>query len=175
MNNERINHTAMNAYTYLANVQSAYAQYLQVKIQLRLQDNNLKIARDVFEKTPNVQNLGTIQTAWSQEFGLLQQIPTIAETIVANLVSATKETLQNMRMNLASSNTIGTLLCDNVLASINSYIKENSNNINVKSDYKQQCIISGIHILISDLEMRIKMSGIQAPNFDYLKLVIRGY
>lgn len=169
------NHTAMNAYTYLSNAQSAYAQFLQVKIQLRVQDNNLKIARESFEKTPNAQNLGTIQIAWSQVFGLLQQIPTIAETLVSNLVSATRETLLNMRINLASNNTIGTLLCDNLLASVNSYLKEYHDNLDVTSDYKRQCIINGVHTLISDIEMRIRMSGIQTPNFNYLKLVIRGY
>ena len=67
--------TGINVYTYLMRVQSAYSRFLQIKTQIRLFDNNLKFACEKFDLIPNSQNLGEVQNAWNQRFGLMQQLP----------------------------------------------------------------------------------------------------
>lgn len=175
MNNNIYDQTGANVYTYLTQVQSAYSRYLQMKTQLRLLDNNLKVANDSFEKNPNVLNLGIVQNAWNQKYNLMQQIPSIADSIVTNLVAATKTALSSMQICLSNNNSMGTILSESTIASICTYVEHNTNQLNLLQSYKQRCINEGIPMQISDIEMRARMSGIITPNFDRLKVIIRGY
>lgn len=175
MNNNIYGLTGANVFSYLTQVQSAYSRYLQMRTQLRLFDNNLKVANDAFEKNPNFLNLGIVQNAWNQKYNLMQQIPSIADNMVINLVAATKTALSSMQICLADNNNMGAILNESTMASICTYVEQNTNQLSLLPNYRQRCINEGIPMQISDVEMRVRMSGIITPNFDHLKLIIRGY
>ena len=175
MNNNIYDLTGANVFTYLTQVQSAYSRYLQMRTQLRQLDNNLKVANDAFEKNPNVQNLGIVQNAWNQKYSLMQQIPSIADNIVTYLVAATKTALSSMQICLKDNNKMGVLLNESTMASICTYVEQNTNQLNLLPYYRQRCINEGINMQISDVEIRVRMSAIITPNFDHLKMIIRGF
>lgn len=175
MNNNLYDQTGANVYTYLTQVQSAYSRYLQMKTQLKLLDNNLKVANDSFEKNPNVLNLGIVQNAWNQKYNFMQQIPSIADSIVTNLVAATKTALSSLQICLIDNNRMGVILNESTLASVCTYVEQNTSQLNLLPYYRQRCNNEGIHIQISDIEMRARMNGIITPNFDRLKVIIRGF
>lgn len=176
MNNDLTNiQTETNVYTYLTQVQSFYSQYLQIQLELKQFDSNLKLACDTFEKIPNLQNLGLVQTVWNQKFNLMQQVPSIADNIVLNLVNATRLALTSMQVNIASNNKVNVALSDNTIASICTYVGQTSNNLNLQPYYKQQCINNGVSMQVSEIEVRARITGIYIPNFERLKIIIRGY
>lgn len=175
MNNNIYDQAGANVYTYLTQVQSVYSKYLQMRTQLRLFDNNLKVANDAFDKNPNYLNLGIVQNAWNQKYNVMQQIPSIADSIVVNLVAATKTALSSMQICLIDNNRMGVILNESTLASICTYVEQNTSQLNMLPYYRQRCVNEGIPMQISDIEMRTRMSGIITPNFDKLKVIIRGY
>ena len=176
MNNNVTNgQVGINVYTYLMQVQSAYSRFLQIKTQIRLFDNNLKVACEKFDLIPNSQNLGEAQNVWNQRFGLMQQLPSLADNIVENLIDATKIALSSMQMNIMSNNQLGVVVSDNSIASICNFVEQNSSQLTLLPYYRQQCINNGILIQISDMEIRIQLSKIVTPNFNRLKKLIRGF
>ena len=64
-----------NVYTYLAQIQSIYLQYIQIRTRLTMMDDNLKTSSVEFDRLPTQQNLYAVQNAWNQKFTLMQQIP----------------------------------------------------------------------------------------------------
>jgi len=175
MNNNTFDQTGTNVYTYISQVQSAYSRFLQIKTQLRFIENTFNVANDTFEKNPTLQNLGILQNAWNQKYNFMQQLPSIVDSIVINLVGATKNALSSMQFCLMNNNRMGAILSENTMASICTYTEQNNSQLNLLSYYRQLCINEGIPMQISDVEMRARMSGILTPNFDRLKMIIRGY
>ena len=90
-----------NVYTYLAQIQSIYLQYIQIRTRLTMMDDNLKTSSVEFDRLPTQQNLYAVQNAWNQKFTLMQQIPHIVNNIVSNLTEATKFVLSSMQLNIA--------------------------------------------------------------------------
>lgn len=167
--------SGMGVYGYLAQVQSAYSQYLQIKTQLKQMDVELKRANDTFESMPTLQNLSAVNAVWNQKNSIMQQIPALSESIVGNLVLATRNALSSLQMSVANRNTMGATLDDMAISSICVFIEPDKSQLNLVSYYKQRCVNEGILMLVSDIEVRIMMSGMFLPNFDRLKKIIRGY
>jgi hypothetical protein len=46
-----------NVYTYLAQIQSIYLQYIQIRTRLTMMDDNLKTSSVEFDRLPTQQNL----------------------------------------------------------------------------------------------------------------------
>lgn len=171
-NNNQIN---VNVYTYLSQARLNYSQYLQIRAQLTMLDNNLKTLNAEFDRFPTQQYLSAVQNAWSQKFMLMQQVLQIITTIISNLTEATKLVLSSMQQSIVTGNKLSTILNDNDIASIYSIIEQNLHLLQIKELYKQNCIAQNIHIQLSDIEIRAKMMRIPIPNFDHLKAIIRGY
>lgn len=57
MNNMQNNQPSVSVYTFLAQVHSLYSQYIQVKTQLDLLENNLNTSTIAFNTIPTQQNL----------------------------------------------------------------------------------------------------------------------
>lgn len=102
-----------NVYTYLAQVQSIYLQYMQIKTRLTMLDENLKISNIEFDRFPTQQNLYAIQNIWNQKFTLMRQIPQLVNNIILNLTEATKFILSSMQSSIATNNKLGATLNDN--------------------------------------------------------------
>ena len=105
----------------------------------------------------------------------MQQIPALSESIVGNLVLATRNALSSLQMSVANRNTMGATLDDMAISSICVFVEPDKSQLNLVSYYKQRCVNEGIFMLVSDIEVRIMMSGMFLPNFDRLKKIIRGY
>jgi len=167
--------SGMGVYGYLTQIQSAYSQYLQIKIQLKQFDVELKRANDTFESIPTLQNLSAVNAVWNQKYSVMQQIPSISESIVSNLVLATREALSSLQLSIANHNTMSATLDDSAISSICIFVEPDTNQLNLVSYYKQRCVNEGILIQISDIEMRTMINGMYLPNFNRLKRIIRGY
>lgn len=164
-----------NVYAYLAQVQSIYLQYMQIKTRLTMLDENLKISNIEFDRFPTQQNLYAIQSIWNQKFTLMQQVPQLVNNIILNLTEATKFILSSMQASIAANNKLGATLNDNAIASICSLVEQDPHQLHIKELYKQHCAMQNVPIQLSDIEIRIQMMRWSLPNFDRLKRIIRGY
>lgn len=164
----------MSVYNYLTQVQSLFSKYIQIKSQLDLLEKNLEVSDRAFNMIPTQQNLFVIQNLWNQKFHLMQQIPQITNSIVANLSEATKLVLSSLQMNISSGNKLNLVLNDNAIAFICSTIEQNNILPSIKELFRQYCITQNIPMQISNIEMLIRMSQNNIPNFRRLKAII-GY
>ena len=167
--------SGMGVYGYLTQIQSVYSQYLQIKIQLKQLDFELKRANDTFESIPTLQNLNMVNAVWNQKYSVMQQIPSISESIVGNLVLATRDALSSLQLSLANRNIMSATLDDTAISSICFFVEPDTNQLNLVPSYKQRRANEGILMQISDIEMKIMMSVVNLPNFNRLKKIIRGY
>lgn len=165
----------VGVYTYLSQVQLIYTQYVQMRTQLAMLDNNLKISNIEFETLPTQQNLYAVQNAWNQKYALMQQIPQKVNDIISNLIEATRVALSSMQISIASNNKLSIVLSDNDIASICSWIEQGAHHLHLKELYRQNCIMQNIPMQLSDIEIRAQMVRAIIPNFDHLKMIIRGY
>ena len=164
-----------NVYTYLAQIQSIYLQYIQIRTRLTMMDDNLKTSSVEFDRLPTQQNLYAVHNAWNQKFTLIQQIPHIVNNIVSNLTEATKFVLSSMQLNIAANNRLGATLNDNAIASICSFVEQDPHQLHIQELYKQYCITQNVPMQLSHIEIRAQMMRLLLPNFDNLKKIIRGY
>lgn len=165
----------VSVYTYLSQVQLIYTQYLQIQTQLAMLENNLRTLNIEFDTVPTQQNFYAVQNAWSQKFVLMQQIPQKISEIISNLTEATKAVLSSMQVSIAADNKLSIVLYDNEIASICSWIEQDSHQLHLQELYKQNCIMQNVPMQLSDIEIRARMIGAVIPNFDRLKIIIRGY
>ena len=165
----------VGVYTYLSQVQLIYTQYLQMRTQLAMLDNDLKISNIEFDAFPTQQNLSAVQNTWNKKFALMQQIPQIIANIVFNLTEATKVALSSMQISIVTDNKLSIVLSDNDIASVCSLVEQDSHQLHIKELYKQNCMMQNIPIQLSDIEIRAQMTRVIIPNFDRLKMIIRGY
>ena len=175
MNNIQNNQPNVSVYTFLAQVQSLYSQYIQIKTQLNLLENNLNTSTIAFNTFPTQQNLLVVENAWNQKLLLMQKLPQIVNNIVVNLSEATKMVLTSMQLSLATNNRINIVLNDNAIASICSIVEQNSQQLYIKELYRQFCIAQNIPMLLSSIEISVRMNGINVPNFERLYKLINGY
>ena len=165
----------VSVYTYLSQIQLIYTQYLQMRTQLAMLDNDLKISNIEFDTFPTQQKLSAVQNAWNRKYALMQQIPQIIASIVFNLTEATKVALSSMQISIATDNKLSIVLSDNDIASICSLVEQDSHQLHIKELYKQNCMMQNIPMQLSDIEIRAQMIRTIIPNFDHLKMIIRGY
>lgn len=171
MNNQQ-NITVFN---YLAQVQSLFSQYIQIKTQLNLLEKNLDALDKAFDMSPTQQNLFSIQNTWNQKYQLMQQIPQIVNNIVTYLTDATKLALSSIQASIASGNRLNLVLNDNAIASINSIIDQNNIVPFIKELYRQYCISQNIPMQMSNIELLLRMSQNSMPNLNRLKAIVSGY
>lgn len=164
-----------NAYTYISQAQAAYSQYLRLKIELNASENIINTANRLFESFPTQQNFSAVQDACNKKLLVMQQIPQIINTIAINLKEATKQALTYMKMSLESNNKLSIILNDNTFSSIYSFLEQNPVKPYLQALYKQYCINENIPMQISDIEIRARLMLVNTPNFDKLKVIIRGY
>ena len=105
----------------------------------------------------------------------MQKLPQIVNNIVVNLSEATKMVLTSMQLSLATNNRINIVLNDNAIASICSIVEQNSQQLYIKELYRQFCIAQNIPMLLSSIEISVRMNGINVPNFERLYKLINGY
>ena len=105
----------------------------------------------------------------------MQQIPQLVNSIVTNLTEATKLALSSIQANITSGNKLNLVLNDNAIASINSTIEQNSILPFIKELYRQYCITQNIPMQMSNIEMLLRMSQNNLPNFSRLKAIMNGY
>ena len=170
MNNQQ----NLSVFNYLTQVQLLFSQYIQVKTQLNLLEKNLESLNRAFDLIPTQQNLFSIQNTWNQKYQLMQQIPQIVNSIVANLAEATKQELSSIQANIASGNRLNLVLNDNAIASICSTVEQNSILSFIKESFRQYCITQNVPMQMSNIEMLLRMSKNNLPNFTRLKAIING-
>lgn len=164
-----------SVYNYLTQVQALYLQYIQIKTRQNMLEENLKTLSFEFEKLPTQQNLNAVQNIWNEKLTLMQKIPQIVNNIASNLSEATKFVLSSMQSSIANNNRLGVTLNDNTIASICSLVEQEQYQLNIKELYTQFCIIQNIPMQLSDIEIRAQMMRLVLPNFNRLKIIIRGY
>jgi wyosine [tRNA(Phe)-imidazoG37] synthetase (radical SAM superfamily) len=169
------NQPNISVHNYLAQVQALYIQYMQIKTQIDLLEKNLEATSSAFDAIPTQQNLLVVQNAWNQKFTLMQQLPLLVNNIVANLTEATKLALSLISMNISSANKINLVLNDNAIATICTFLEQSNNFLFLKELFRQYCITQNIPMQMSNVEILLRMSKNNMPNFDHLKAIINGY
>ena len=175
MNNIQNNQPNVSVYTFLAQVQSLYSQYIQIKTQLNLLENNLNTSTITFDTFPTQQNLLVVENVWNQKILLMRQLPQVVNNIVVNLTEATKTVLASMQLSLATNNRINIVLNDNAIATICSIVEQNSQQLFIKELYRQFCIAQNVPMLLSDIEIKSQMTRIVVPHFSRLRKLINGF
>ena len=175
MNNTTGGQPNSSVYAYLIQVQSLFSQYMQMKMQLDILNNNLKRANIAFDKLPTQQTLFSVQNAWSQKLSLMQQLQQKINEIILILVEATKLSLIAMQRAISNGDRIGIAVNESAIASICSLVEQPPHMLFVKDLYKQYCITQNIPIQLSDVEIRARMIQLALPNFNRLKMIVNGY
>lgn len=74
-----------NIYNGIAQVQSVYSQYIQLRTQLNMLDNRMRLSNEEFNRIPTHQNCYAVQNIWDQKLLLMQKISDIVNSIVVSL------------------------------------------------------------------------------------------
>ena len=164
-----------SAFTYISQAQNAYSHYLQKKVELNTLDSNLNAVNRQFEIFPTQQNLFTVQEAWNRKLIVMQQIPQLVSDIAIYLKEATKQAFTSIQMSLATNNKVNIILSDNTLSSILLFLEQSPMKPYLPALYKQYCVNDNIPMQVSDIEIRARLSRMTIPNFDRIKVIIRGY
>ena len=164
-----------SVYAYLIQVQSLFSQYIQMKMQLDILNNNLERANIAFDMLPTQQTLFSVQNVWSQKLSLMQQLQQKVNEIIITLVEATKLSLIAMQRAISNGDRIGIAVNESAIASICSLVEQPPHMLFIKDLYKQYCITQNIPIQLSDVEIRARMIQLALPNFNRLKVIVNGY
>lgn len=162
-------------YNWLAEIQSVFSQYINLRNQLRTLDESLRISSEQFDRYPTQQNLYAVQNIWNQKFPLMQQISNIINNIISSFTETTKIILTSMQSSIDVNNKLGLLLNDNAIGSIYSLVDQNQYQLDMKELYRQSCLMRNIPPLLNNIEIRAQMMRLSLPNFDNLKRLIRDY
>jgi len=162
-------------YNWIAQIQSVYSQYIQLRNQHRTLDDRLRISNEQFDKFPTQQNLYAVQDIWGQKLQLMQQIYHIVNSIISSLTEATKIILTSMQSSIDINNKLSILLNDNAIGSIYSVAQQNQYQLDLRELYRQSCLMQNIPSLLSNIEIKMQMMRLSLQNFDNLKRLIRGY
>lgn len=164
-----------SAFTYISQAQTAYSHYLQLRTELSTLESNLNSANRQFEIFPTQQSIFAVQEAWNRKLIVMQQIPQLVSDIAINLKEATKQAFASIQMSLATNNKVNIILSDNTLSSILLFLEQSPMKPYLPALYKQYCVNDNIPMQVSDIEIRVRLSRMTIPNFDRLKVIIRGY
>ena len=175
MNNITGGQPNSSVYAYLIQVQSLFSQYIQMKMQLDMLNNNLQRANIAFDTLPTQQTLFSVQNVWNQKLSLMQQVQQKVNEIIITLVEATKLSLIAMQRAISNGDRIGIAVNESAIASICSLVEQTPHMLFVKDLYKQYCITQNVPIQLSDVEIRARMLQLAIPNFNRLKMIVNGY
>ena len=175
MNNITGGQPNSSVYAYLIQVQSLFSQYIQMKMQLDMLNNNLQRANIAFDTLPTQQTLFSVQNVWNQKLSLMQQLQQKVNEIIITLVEATKLSLIAMQRAISNGDRIGIAVNESAIASICSLVEQTPHMLFVKDLYKQYCITQNVPIQLSDVEIRARMLQLAIPNFNRLKMIVNGY
>lgn len=164
-----------SVYAYLIQVQSLFSQYIQMKMQLDILNNNLERANIAFDMLPTQQTLFSVQNVWSQKLSLMQQLQQKVNEIIITLVEATKLSLIAMQRSISNDDRVSITINESAIASICSLLEQPPHMLFIKDLYKQYCITQNILIQLSDIEIRARMLQLSIPNFNRLKVIVNGY
>ena len=164
-----------NIYNELAQIQSIYSHYIQLRTQLKMLDDRFRLSNDEFDRFPTTQNIYTMENIWHQKRSVMQELCHIVYNIVSNLTEATKIILTSLHSSIEFNNKLSILLNDNAIASIYSLIDQNQYQLDIKEMYRQSCLMQNISSLLNNIEIKTQMMRMPMPNFDNLKKLIRGY
>lgn len=164
-----------SVYAYLIQVQSLFSQYIQMKMQLDILNNNLERANIAFDMLPTQQTLFSVQNAWSQKLSLMQQLQQKVNEIIITLVEATKLSLIAMQRAISNDDRVSIAINESAIASICSLVEQPQHTLFVKDLYKQYCITQNIPIQLNEIEFRARMLQLTIPNFNRLKMIVNGY
>lgn len=162
-------------YNWLAQIQSVYSRYIQMRTQLRIQDEHLRISSEQFDKFPTQHNFHAVQNIWNQKSQVMQQISNIVNNIVDCLTEATKIILTSMQSSIDVNNKLSILLNDNAISAIYSLAEQKQYELDIKEMYRQSCLMQNTPSLLSNIEIKTQMMRLPLPNFNNLKRLIRGY
>lgn len=175
MNNITGSQPNSSVYAYLIQVQSLFSQYIQMKMQLDILNNNLERANIAFDMLPTQQTLFPVQNVWSQKLSLMQQVQQKVNEIIITLVEATKLSLIAMRRAISNEDRVSIAINESAIASICSLVEQPPHMLFVKDLYKQYCITQNIPIQFNEIEFRARMLQLAIPNFNRLKMIVNGY
>ena len=175
MNNITGGQPNSSVYAYLIQVQSLFSQYIQMKMQLDMLNNNLQRANIAFDTLPTQQTLFSVQNVWNQKLSLMQQVQQKVNEIIITLVEATKLSLIAMQRAISNEDRVSIAINESAIASICSLVEQSPHMLFVKDLYKQYCITQNIPIQLSDIEIRLRMLQLALPNFNRLKMIVNGY
>lgn len=168
-----INNTNVSAFTYFAQIQQLFSQYVQKMSQLSFLEKNLESSSSVFYSYPTQQNLFIVENTFNQKLQIMRQVPQLINSIVNNLIEATILLLSSLQKNISENNKIGIVIDDNALSSICSIIDQNSQQpLSIRDIYIRQCLSRNIPMLISNIEVRAQMNRITLPNFTKLEKIL---
>lgn len=164
-------------YSWLAEIQSVYSTYIQLRNQLMAIEDRLEISNEQFRRFPTQQNFYAVQNIWNQKFPLMQQICNVVYSIISSLTETTKLILTSMQSSIDINNKLSILLNDNAIGSIYSLVEQNQQHyqLDIKEMYRQSCLMQNTPSLLSNIEIKSQMMRLSLPNFDNLKRLIRGY
>ena len=124
MNNITGGQSNSSVYAYLIQVQSLFSQYIQMKMQLDMLNNNLERANMAFDTLPTQQTLFSVQNVWPQKLSLMQQLQQKVNEIIITLVEATKLSLIAMQRAISNGDRIGIAVNESAIASICSLVEQ---------------------------------------------------
>lgn len=164
-----------NIYNEIAQVQSIYSHYIQLRTQLKMLDDRFRLSNEEFDRYPTTQNIYAMENIWYQKRSVMLEICHVVSNIVINLTEATKIILTSLHSSIEFNNKLSILLNDNAIASIYSLIDQNQYQLDIKEMYRQSCLMQNISSLLNNIEIKTQMMRLSLPNFDNLKRFIRGY
>lgn len=162
-------------YNWMAQIQSVFSQYIQLRTQLTMLDDRLRTSNEQFDKLPTQQNFYAVQNIWNQKFSLMQNISNVVNSIISSLTEATKIMLTSMESSVDVNNKLSIALNDNAIGSIYSLVEQNQYQLDIKEMYRQSCFMQSITMILNNIEIKMQMMRLSLPNFDKLKRLIRGY
>ena len=139
MNNITGGQPNSSVYAYLIQVQSLFSQYIQMKMQLDMLNNNLQRANIAFDTLPTQQTLFSVQNVWNQKLSLMQQVQQKVNEIIITLVEATKLSLIAMQRAISNEDRVSIAINESAIASICSLVEQSPHMLFVKDLYKQYC------------------------------------
>ena len=162
-------------YNWMAQIQSVFSQYIQLRTQLTMLDDRLRTSNEQFDKLPTQQSFYAVQNIWNQKFSLMQNISNVVNSIISSLTEATKIMLTSMESSVDVNNKLSIALNDNAIGSIYSLVEQNQYQLDIKEMYRQSCFMQSITMILNNIEIKMQMMRLSLPNFDKLKRLIRGY
>lgn len=144
--NENYNH---EAFRYLLIARDIYQRYLMEMQHLYLIDNKIITSNTL--STDDTQVYNTINQLQNERFKVEMNLRQHIESVGNNAAMATINALMALQMSIAKKDQISTMLYDNSLSSICSFVEMTGIRGDIHSAYKRYCDIGGIINLTNEI------------------------